>query len=157
MFVEEYIINGQKVLFLPFTIFLLQTASMRPSVSMIMLTGIKAFEARWQANKSNWDTKESRMLMQAMSRLVDNYATYEEIEEELPASLQGAFKRLVDAYLNGFWLEDEDSCISSAAMLSPAMLAAQQLRQQRRMQRAPKPTPASEAATYIIRDRSAFI
>ena len=95
--------------------------------------------------------------MQAMSRLVNNYATYEEIEEDLPASLQGTFSRLVDAYLNGFWLEDEDSYKHPTAVLSPAMLAAQQLRQQRRKQRVPAPTPASEAATYIIRDHSAFI
>ena len=94
-----------------------------------MLTGIKAFEARWQATKGDWNIRESRLLMQAMSRLVDNYATYEEIEEELPVSLQGAFSRLVDAYLNGFWLEDEDSYKHPTAVLSPAMLAAQQLRQ----------------------------
>lgn len=125
---------------------------------MIMLTGIKAFEARWQSIKGNRSARDSRMLMQAMSRLVDNYATYEEIVEELPTSLQGAFNRLVDAYLNGFWLESEEEFeVNPAAVLSPAMLAAQQLRQRRKRQHAPEATPASEAPTYIIRDRSAYI
>lgn len=124
---------------------------------MIMLTGIKAFEARWDAIKSRQTKKDSRLLMQSMGRLVDNYATHEEILEELPASLQGAFNGLVDAYLNGFWLEDgmNDASANPAAVLSPAMLAAQQIRQRRRRS-VPKPTPASEAATYIVRDRSAF-
>ena len=123
---------------------------------MIMLTGIKAFEARWQSTKGDRSAADSRLLRQAMTRLVDNYATYEEIIEELPISLQGAFHRLADAYLNGFWLEENeaDAVINPAAVMSPAMLAAQQRRQRRRMQ--PAPTPASEAATYIVRDRSAF-
>ena len=126
---------------------------------MIMLTGIKAFEARWQSIKGNSSARDSRLLMQAMGRLVDNYATHDEILEDLPASLRGAFNRLVDAYLNGFWLDDEgrSSNQNSASVLSPAVLAAQQLRQRRRSQHTPRPTAASEAATYIIRDRSALI
>jgi len=122
---------------------------------MIMITGIKAFEARWNSIKSKQSKKDSRLLMQSMGRLVDNYATHEEILEELPNSLQGSFNGLVDAYLNGFWLDEgmNDSDANPASILSPAMLAAQQIRQRRRMQ--PTPTPTSEAATYIIRDRSA--
>lgn len=120
---------------------------------MIMLTGIKAFEARWQSIKGTRSAKDSRLLMQSMGRLVDNYATHEEILEELPDSLQGAFDRLVDAYLNGFWLDDGAES-NPAAVLSPAMLAAQQLRQRRRSQSVPSPTAASEAATYIIQESS---
>ncbi|MFK8183153.1 MAG: hypothetical protein AB8B99_07245 [Phormidesmis sp.] len=123
-----------------------------------MLTGIKAFEARWQSIKGNRSAIENRLLMQSMKRLVDNYATHEEISEDLPIALQGTFNRLVDAYLNGFWLEDgnDEANANPAAVLSPAMIAAQQLRQRRRMQSTPKPTPASEAATYIIHDHAAF-
>lgn len=121
---------------------------------MIMLTGIKAFEARWQSIKGNRSARENRLLMQAMQRLVDNYATHEEISEELPIALKGTFHRLVDAYLNGFWLEEGENAAKAnpAAVLSPAMIAAQQLRQRRRMK--PTPTQSSEAATYIIHERS---
>ena len=125
---------------------------------MTMLTGIRAFEARWQSIKGSRSARDSRLLMQAMGRLVDNYATHEEISADLPASLRGVFNRLVDAYLNGFWLDESEGGLpqNSASVLSPAMLAAQQLRQRRRSQVIPQPTAASEAATYVIRDRSAI-
>ncbi|MGB3291394.1 MAG: hypothetical protein WBB01_00210 [Phormidesmis sp.] len=118
---------------------------------MTMLTGIKAFEARWQALRDTYVTtlSESRLLMQAMGRLIDNYATQEEIAGELPFVLQGLFLRLVDAYLNGYWLEDAEQ--STRPVFSPALLSARQLRQQEM----PKPTAASEARTYIIPDVSA--
>ena len=53
---------------------------------MIMLTGINAFEARWQSLKDHYPTSaaENRLLMQSMGRLVDNYATQEELLDELP-------------------------------------------------------------------------
>ena len=119
---------------------------------MTMLTGIKAFEARWQSLKDSYVTtlSESRLLMQAMGRLVDNYATQEQIVSELPFGLQGLFLRLVDAYLNGYWAEETES---SAGPLtpSPARLSARS----RREQGMPKATAASEAGTYIIRDANA--
>ena len=120
---------------------------------MTMLTGVKAFEARWQSLKDNYVTtlSESRLLMQAMGRLVDNYATQEEIVNELPFVLQGLFLRLVDAYLNGYWLEDADSSSRPLTPPSPALLSARHLRQRN----APMPTAASEARTYIIQDVSA--
>ena len=122
---------------------------------MIMLTGIEAFEARWQSIKGRRSANDGRLLMQAMNQLVNNYATQEELTEELPASLQHTFAYLVDAYLNGFWSsKDGQSQANPAAMLSPAMLAAQQIRQRRRLQ--PEPTTASEAATYIIRGASRY-
>ncbi len=147
---------------------------------MIMLTGTKAFEACWQSLKSSVanTSADSRLLMQAMGRLVDNYATHDEIAQDLPLTLRDTFDRLVDAYLNGYWLETEENTTfqetrlakQSASMpststqsterteISPAMLAAAQLRQRRRIE----PTATSEAATYIVHDpielsaRSAF-
>lgn len=127
---------------------------------MIMLTGIKAFEARWQSLKDHYPTSpdENRLLMQSMGRLVDNYATQDELLDELPVQLCIIFNRLVDAYLNGVWMEDssaeeysgsfgprtERRAVSREGM-TPAMLAAQKLRRQ------PKAaTEASEAATYIV-------
>lgn len=129
---------------------------------MIMLTGIKAFEARWQSLKDHYPTSpdENRLLMQSMGRLVDNYATQEELLDELPGQLCIIFNRLVDAYLNGVWMDDslaeayagtggfgprtERRSVSREGM-TPAMLAAQKLRRQ------PKAaTEASEAATYIV-------
>ena len=120
---------------------------------MTMLTGIKAFEARWQSLKDSYVTtlSESRLLMQAMGRLVDNYATQEEIVSELPFGLQGLFLRLVDAYLNGYWPEETETATSSLASSSPARLSARS----RRQQGMPKATAASEAGTYIIRDVNA--
>lgn len=122
---------------------------------MIMLTGIKAFEACWQSLKSSTgaNSSDSRVLMQAMGRLVDNYATHDEISQELPVALRDAFNRLVNAYLAGYWLDDTDpNAVSatqpSAVVGSSAMLAAIQLRQRRKMQ----PTEASEAETYVIRN-----
>ncbi len=119
---------------------------------MIMLTGIKAFEARWQLLKGNHTSAaDNRLLMQAMGRLVDNYATQDEIITELPAALQGLFSRLVDAYLNGYWLEDHELPMQPAVSrtITPAMLEARQRRQSPYQQ----PTVASEAETYIVRDR----
>lgn len=116
----------------------------------MMLTGIKAFEARWQSLKGRYTTNaaDNRLLMQSMGRLVDNYATHEEISEELPAKLRGLFDHLVDAYLNGYWLDTDEA--PSRKTVSPALLAAQQMRQRRKIE----PTAASEAATYIVRDRA---
>lgn len=115
-----------------------------------MLTGIKAFEARWQSLKSRYATSaaDNRLLMRAMGRLVDNYATHEEVSEELPVSLQGLFDHLVDAYLNGCWIDTDEK--PSCKAVSPALLAAQQMRQSRKVE----PTTTSEAATYIVRDRT---
>ncbi|NJM99629.1 MAG: hypothetical protein HC800_23030 [Phormidesmis sp. RL_2_1] len=125
---------------------------------MVLLTGIKAFEARWQSLRANdsANAADSRLLMQSMGRLVDNYASQAEISQELPASLQGVFARLVDAYLNGYWLEDgeQPSRAVVSRSISPAMLAAKQLRQHKA---AIQPTAASEAATYIIRDRTSLV
>lgn len=119
---------------------------------MTMLTGIKAFEARWQSLKDSYimTLSESRLLMQAMGRLIDNYATQEEIAGELSDVLQGLFSRLVDAYLNGYWLEDAE-VTNPLIPPSPARLSARHLRQQG----VPKPTVASEARTYVIQDMSA--
>ena len=117
---------------------------------MMMLTGIKAFEACWQSLKAGTPTDfaENRLLMQSMGRLVDNYATQDEIAQELPAVVKELFDRLVEAYLNGYWLENELAPMPPA--VSPALLAAQQRRQRQPLQ----PTAASEADTYII-DRAA--
>lgn len=70
---------------------------------MVMLTGIKAFEACWQSLKTDYPTDcvENRLLMQSMGRLVDNYATQDEIARALPAGLRELFDRLVEAYLQG--------------------------------------------------------
>lgn len=119
---------------------------------MIMLTGIKAFEARWQLLKgTHTSAADNRLIMQSMSRLVDNYATQDEIVTELPVALQGLFNRLVDAYLNGYWLEDNEVPMQPAVSrhITPAMLAAKQRRQNPQQQ----PTTASEATTYIVRER----
>lgn len=126
---------------------------------MNKLTGIRAFEARWQSIKGTCRTSatDSKTLMQAMGRLVDNYATHEEILLELPSTLEDIFDSLVDAYLNGYWLNDEPGASTTqqrateVAALTPAMLAANQLRQRRKLQ----PTETSEAATYIIQDPAA--
>ncbi|MGB3298651.1 MAG: hypothetical protein WBA76_10310 [Phormidesmis sp.] len=128
---------------------------------MTMLTGIKAFEACWQSLKGTTaSATDSRLLMQAMGQLIDNYATHDEIIQALPTALGEAFDCLVDAYLNGYWLDESRKEVpqkpqtkiqtSSCAESSPAMLAAAQLRQRRKMQ----PTEASEAATYIVREPS---
>ncbi|MEO0768141.1 MAG: hypothetical protein AAFY72_01710 [Cyanobacteria bacterium J06649_4] len=121
---------------------------------MIRLTGIKAFEARWQSLKAAHPTnsKENHLLMQSMGRLVDNYASQEEIAAELPIVLRGLFERLVDAYLNGYWVEGSES-EATVPVMSPAMLAAKQ----RRQRKAVKPTAASEASTYIIHERVRMI
>ena len=129
---------------------------------MIMLTGINAFEARWQSLKDHYPTSaaENRLLMQSMGRLVDNYATQEELLDELPARLCLIFNRLVDAYLNGVWMPDsaaesyagpggfgprtERRAVSREGM-TPAMLAAQKLRR-----RSTPATESSEADTYIV-------
>lgn len=127
---------------------------------MMKLTGIKAFEARWQALKGDCtpSAAENRLLMQSMGRLVDNYASQDELINELPETLQSYFKNLVDAYLNGCWVDDEVAKPNvrrltfhpaTSPTISPAMLAAQQLRKNRRSQ----PTPASEAQTYIVQDQ----
>lgn len=119
---------------------------------MIMLTGIKAFEARWELLKgTHTSAADNRSLMQSMSRLVDNYATHDEIIAELPMTLQGLFSHLVDAYLNGYWLEDNEVPMQPAVSrhITPAMLEAKQRRQSLHQQ----PTAASEAATYIVRER----
>jgi hypothetical protein len=137
-----------------------QTHLLHTEKIMIMLTGTKAFEACWQSLQSSVasTSTDSRLLMQAMGRLVDNYATHDELIQELPVMLRDVFDRLVDAYLNGYWLETAENepfkrASSSArrtetAEVSPAMLAAAQLRQRRKME----PTPTSEAATYIVHD-----
>lgn len=122
---------------------------------MMMLAGIKAFEACWQSLKSSYATSlsENRLLMQSMGRLVDNYATQEEIACELPLVLRGLFVRLVDAYLNGYWLEDAESMASAGRTRAPVSLTPRNARHSQ-----PQPlqsTAASEAATYIIRDLSA--
>lgn len=128
--------------------------------TMMKLTGIKAFEARWQTLKGDHtpSATENRLLMQSMGRLVDNYASQDELINELPETLQGSFNHLVDAYLNGCWVDDEVAKPSvrrltfhpsTSPVVSPAMLAAQQLRKNRRQQ----PTPASEAPTYVVQDR----
>lgn len=116
---------------------------------MQKLTGIKAFEACWQSLKGNYSISayESRLLMQAMGRLVDNYATQEEIVATLPHSLQELFGHLVNAYLNGFWLKQ---AAYTGSKVSPAMIAAAQRRQR---QQPLQPTAASEAATYIIKEK----
>ncbi|MEL6554377.1 MAG: hypothetical protein AAFQ63_13055 [Cyanobacteria bacterium J06621_11] len=118
---------------------------------MIMLTGIKAFEARWQSLKAVHPTnsRENHLLMQSMGRLVDNYATQAEIAAELPSHLQTVFANLVDAYLNGYWLEGTEEEKPASPQMTPAKIAALQRRQSKTL----KPTAASEAATYVIRDR----
>ena len=124
--------------------------------TMTMLTGIKAFEARWQSIKRSdrVSSIDGHRLVQAMGRLIDNYATPDEIRQELPVALRAAFDRLVDAYLSGYWLNDSDQAAASdiqqahCTEISPAMLAATQRHQRRKMQ----PTEASEAATYVVRD-----
>ena len=119
--------------------------------TMTMLTGIKAFEARWQSIKRSdrVNSIDGHRLVQAMGRLIDNYATPDEIRQELPVALRAAFDQLVDAYLSGYWLNDSDQAAASdIPEISPAMLAATQRHQRRKMQ----PTEASEAATYVVRD-----
>ena len=116
-----------------------------------MLTGIKAFEARWQSLKAVHPTtsRENHLLMQSMGRLVDNYASQSEIAAELPAHLQTVFAHLVDAYLNGYWLDGVEESAPAKNQMTPAKMAALQRRQRKTL----KPTAASEAATYVIRDR----
>lgn len=122
---------------------------------MAKLTGIKAFEARWQSLKTAHPTAphENHLLMQSMGRLVDNYASQSEISAGLPFALQGVFHSLVDAYLNGYWIDGEEpsapSPVVSKKPLTPAMAVALQRRQCKPVQ----PTAASEAATYIIHER----
>ena len=123
---------------------------------MAMLTGIKAFESRWQSLQTKYSIGKSQkqILMQSMGRLVDNYATQEEIEDDLPIALRALFHQLVDAYLNGCWIEDDARANAKnrhAPTVTPAMLAAAQLRQRKRQQ----PTATSEAETYIVDDDAA--
>ncbi|MEM6597060.1 MAG: hypothetical protein AAF810_21640 [Cyanobacteria bacterium P01_D01_bin.36] len=126
---------------------------------MIKLTGIKAFEARWQSLRVSHPTAphENHLLMQSMGRLVDNYASQSEIAAGLPFPLQSLFDQLVDAYLNGYWVEDNTSPAASTVMskraMTPAMTPAMAESLQRRQRKSIKPTVASEAATYIIHDR----
>ncbi|PZO15718.1 MAG: hypothetical protein DCF25_13265 [Leptolyngbya foveolarum] len=72
-------------------------------------------------------------------------------EADLPIALKILFKRLVNAYLNGYWIEDDTQSVEPdtyrpAPATTPAMLAAAQLRQQKRQQ----PTSTSEADTHIV-------
>ena len=122
---------------------------------MVMLTGIKAFESRWQSLQGKYPISKAQkqLLMKSMGRLVDNYATQEEIEADLPDALKILFGRLVDAYLNGCWLTDqqplkqaEQTSVRAVPSMSPAMLAAAQLRQRQQH----PPTEASEADTYVV-------
>jgi hypothetical protein len=71
---------------------------------LIMLKGVKAFEACWTALKQTYPTSkaENTLLVQSMGRFVDHYATQAEIRETLPDALKKLFDRLVDAYLNGY-------------------------------------------------------
>jgi hypothetical protein len=141
---------------------------------MVKLTGIGAFEACWQSLKAMYsiDPGESQLLMQSMSRLVDNYASQSEIASELSLPLQKLFNLLVQSYLEGYWIEDETSSLEDCAesnasesvpyythrssrhpsssgpacYLSPAMAAADQHRQRQRIE----PTVNSEADTYFV-------
>lgn len=120
---------------------------------MVMLTGIKAFESHWQSLQTKYPISavQKKLIMQSMGRLVDNYASQAEIEADLPVALKILFKRLVGAYLNGYWIEDDTQSVEPdtyrpAPAMTPAMLAAAQLRQQKRQQ----PTSTSEADTYIV-------
>ena len=122
---------------------------------MVMLTGIKAFESRWQSLQAKYpiSASQKQLVTRAMGRLVDNYATQEEIEAELPTALKIIFQRLVDAYLNGCWIDaavrsTRETPQKPAPAMTPAMLAAAQLRQRQRQE----PTAASEADTYIVND-----
>lgn len=119
---------------------------------MMMLTGIKAFEACWQSLESSYapSLTENRLLMQAMGRLVDNYATQEEIACELPVALRGLFVQLVDAYLHGYWLEDAKFTASAGRTRYSAAPTVRNARHSQPLQ----PTAASEAATYIIQNAS---
>lgn len=121
---------------------------------MVMLTGIKAFESRWRSLRIQYPISaiEQRLIVQSMGRLVDNYATQEEIAADLPIALKILFNRLVDAYLNGDWIEPDGRLVDlnahrPAPIITPALLAATQLRQQKRQQ----PTSTSEADTYILK------
>jgi len=123
-----------------------------------MLTGIKAFEFRWQTLQAKYPISavQKKLIMQSMGRLIDNYATQEEIKENLPAALRILFDRLVDAYLKGCWVEADGQPVEEdvhrpAPTMTPAMLAAAQLRQQKRQQ----PTEASEADTYVVDENAA--
>ena len=125
---------------------------------MVMLTGIKAFEFRWQLLQALYPISavQKKLIMQSMGQLVDNYAPQEEIEADLPMALKILFNRLVDAYLNGCWIEAnsqsaEQETYRPAPAITPAMLAAAQLRQRQRQQ----PTAVSEADTYIVDDHTA--
>lgn len=130
---------------------------------MIKLTGIRAVEAQWQSLRAVHPIgdHESRLLMQAMGRLVDNYASQSEISARLYAPLQKVFDRLVQSYLEGYWIEEPASTsisldfssvrpsnrahLRNPQALSPAMIAAAQRRSHQKIQ----PTAASEADTYI--------
>lgn len=124
---------------------------------MVMLTGIRALEYRWQSFQAKYpiSATQRQLIMQAMGRLVDNYATQEEIETDLPDALRMLFRRLVDAYLNGCWVEADAQFAPKevqrpAVTMTPALLAAAQRRQQPQ-----SPTAASEADTYIVDDSTA--
>ena len=147
MSVEEYI-NRRQVYSFPTISALLQVKT------MVMLTGIKAFEYRWQSFQVKYPISDTQrqIITQAMGRLVDNYATQEEIEADLPDALRILFHRLVDAYLNGCWAAADAQFAQRepqrlAPTMTPAMLAAAQRRQQPQ-----SPTAASEADTYIVID-----
>ena len=126
---------------------------------MAMLTGIRAFESRWQSLQTKYSIGKSQkqILMQSMGRLVDNYATQEEIEDDLPVALRALFQQLVDAYLNGCWVEGKGQPGQPGAKnrhmptITPAMLAATQ----RRQRQPQEPTTASEADTYVVDDETA--
>ena len=122
-----------------------------------MLTGIKALEYCWQSFQAKYpiSATQGQLVTQAMGRLVDNYATQEEIEADLPDALRILFRRLVDAYLNGCWVAADAQFARKevqrgALMMTPAMLAAAQRRQQPQ-----PPTATSEADTYIVDDDTA--
>lgn len=122
---------------------------------MAKLTGIRAFESRWQSLQARYpiNASQKQLVTQAMGRLVDNYATQEEIEAELPFALRVIFQRLVDAYLNGCWMDADaystQEMTVESVPVTPATLAAARLRQR---QSRHQPTAASEADTYIVDD-----
>jgi hypothetical protein len=70
----------------------------------MILTGIKAFEARWLDLRQDYPTsrEDNTLIAHAMGQLVDGYETPGAILQALPEHLVVLFEELAKAYFNGY-------------------------------------------------------
>ncbi|MFQ4134820.1 hypothetical protein PGN35_000715 [Nodosilinea sp. PGN35] len=70
----------------------------------MMLRELKAFEACWLDLKDVYPTsgQDNMLIAHAMGQLVDALAKPAQVEQDLPDSLKGLFRRLALAYFQGY-------------------------------------------------------